>query len=128
MTKKLLLAALLFVISYGACQAQSQTTIKEYVVKPGKDAKSLNKEMVYDRLGRKTEEKEYASYGQKSRTLYEYEGTTNRCKREVEYNDKNAVTKIKKFEYNPDGTKKKVYIYGPDGKLKSTRIYEYSAE
>ena len=80
--------------------------------------------VTYDEMGRKIEEIEYASYGQKYRIVYEYEGKNTKCSREVEYNDKNKVVSVKKFEYNADGTKSKLYTYLPNGKLKSTKIYE----
>ena len=42
------------------------------------------------------------------------------------YDDKNHVSRIKKFEYNEDGTKKAQYNYKPNGKLESTKTFEYS--
>ena len=80
---------------------------------------------VYDPEGRKIEEIEYASYGQRERVVSEY-GEDGKCIKEIVYNDKNKVYRIRKFEYNPDGTKKVQYNYLPNGKLFSTKIFEYS--
>ena len=80
---------------------------------------------IYDPEGRVIESIEYASYGQKERVTSEYD-KDGKCIREVVYNDKNRVVRIRKFEYNPDGTKKIQYNYLPNGKLYSTKIFEYS--
>jgi len=87
--------------------------------------KWLDRLSVWDPEGRKIEDIEYASYGQKIRVVYEY-GDDNKCIKEIEYNDKNRVVRIRKFEYNPDGTKKIQYNYLPNGKLFSTKVFEYS--
>jgi len=80
---------------------------------------------VYDPEGRKIEEIEYASYGQKERIVSEY-GEDSKCIKEVIYNDKNKAVRICKYEYNPDGTRKTQYNYLPNGKLFSIKVYEYS--
>ena len=80
---------------------------------------------VYDPEGRKIEEIEYASYGQKERIVSEY-GEDDKCIKEVIYNDKNKAVRICKYEYNPDGTKKTQYNYLPNGKLFSIKVFEYS--
>jgi len=80
---------------------------------------------VWDPEGRKIEEIEYASYGQKERVVSEY-GDDHKCTREIVYNDKNKVVRIRKYEYNADGTKKIQYNYLPSGKLYSTKVFEYS--
>ncbi len=80
---------------------------------------------VYDAEGRKIEEIEYATYGQKERVVTEY-GEDGKCTKEIVYNDKNKVYRIRKYDYNPDGTKKIQYNYLPNGKLYSTKIFEYS--
>jgi len=88
--------------------------------------KWMDRLSVWDPLGRKIEDIEYASYGQKERVVSEYEGDDFKVVREIVYNDKNKVFRIRKFEYNPDGTKKKQYNYLPNGKLYSTKVFEYS--
>ena len=80
---------------------------------------------VWDPEGRKIEEIEYASYGQRERVVFEY-GDDFKCTKEIVYNDKNKVYRIRKYEYNPDGTKKTQYNYLPNGKLFSVKVFEYS--
>ncbi|MBR1517459.1 MAG: hypothetical protein IJ620_04880 [Bacteroidales bacterium] len=106
-------------------EVRKNTVVKQWLTR-GTAAPVLDNVTTYDELGRKIEEIEYASYGQKERITYEYEGQSDRCVRRVEYNDKNKPTKVQKIEYNADGTRKKVYNYSPKGNLKSVKTYEYS--
>jgi len=100
--------------------------VKEWNTRAGSQKAYLDNQVTYDELGRKIEEIEYASYGQKKRTTYSYEGTSTKCKEQVEYDDKNHPVRVKQFEYNADGTRKKQYNYKPNGKLESTKTFEYS--
>ena len=50
---------------------------------------------------------------------------TAKVTREIEYNDRDKVARIKKYEYYPDGTKKRQINYYPNGKLESVKEYEY---
>jgi len=105
-------------------EKKKNMVVKEWNLKAGSNTPFLDNVVTFDDHGRKIEEIEYASYGQKYRIVYEYEGNSMKCSREVEYNDKNKVVSVKKFEYNADGTKAKQYTYLPNGKLKNTKIYE----
>ena len=87
--------------------------------------KWMDHSTVYNPEGYKIEETEFSSYGQKLRTTYEYD-ENGKCIKEVVYNDKNKADRIRKYEYNPDGTKKTQYNYLPNGKLFSVKVYEYS--
>ena len=107
-------------------ERKKNLVVKEWNLKAGSKTPYLDNVATYDEHGRKVEEIEYASYGQKKRTVYEYEGTSTRCSRQVEYDDKNHAVRIRKFEYNSDGTKAKQYNYKPNGKLESTKTFEYS--
>ena len=100
--------------------------VREWNLHAGGKTPYLDNIVTYDEMGRKIEEIEYASYGQKKRTVYEYEGTSTKCVRQIEYDDKNHVSRVKKFEYNEDGTRAKQYNYKPNGKLESTKTFEYS--
>ncbi len=133
------LTASLFVLCLlgGAIMAQTQSgtskrerkknlVVKEWNTKVGSKTPYLDNMVTYDAMGRKIEEIEYASYGQKKRVVYEYEGNSTKCSRQVEYDDKNHAVRIKKFEYNEDGTRKAQYNYKPNGKLESTKTFEYS--
>lgn len=105
--------------------AKKNLVVKEWKTKSGAKKPFLDHQTTYDAYGRKAEEVEYASYGQKYRIVYEYEGTSSRCSREVEYDDKDHVAVIRKYEYNDDGTRKRQYNYHPNGKLASTKEFEY---
>lgn len=107
-------------------ERKKNLTVKEWNLRAGSKTPYLDNVVTYDDMGRKIEEIEYASYGQKKRTVYEYEGNSTKCSRQIEYDDKNHVTRIKKFEYNDDGTRAKQYNYKPDGKLESTKTFEYT--
>ena len=56
-------------------------------------------------------------------TVYDAEGLVSR---EVEYDGKNKPVRIRKYEYNDNGTKRKQYNYLPNGKLYSVKVFEYT--
>lgn len=102
-------------------------TIKEWNTQAGSKRAFLDRVTTYDEMGRKIEEIEYASYGQKWRVVSEYPANsdiTAKVVREIEYNDRDKVVRIRKFEYNEDGTKKRQLNYYPNGKLESVKTYE----
>lgn len=102
-------------------------TVKEWNTQAGSKRAFLDHVTTYDELGRKIEEIEYASYGQKSRVVSEYppdSDVTAKVLREIEYNDRDKVVRIRKFEYNEDGTKKRQLNYYPNGKLESVKTFE----
>ncbi|MBP3763283.1 MAG: hypothetical protein J6I49_05305 [Bacteroidales bacterium] len=134
MNKHLTIALALCLLG-GSLWAQDKTSkrerkknlvVKEWNLRAGSKTPYLDNQVTYDNLGRKIEEIEYASYGQKKRITYEYEGTSTKCSRQVERDDKDHVVRIKKYEYNEDGTRKKQYNYKPNGKLESTKDFEYT--
>lgn len=99
-------------------------TIKEWNTDAKSKTRWLDRVTTYDSEGRKIEQIEYASYGQKWRETYEY-GEDGRVVREVEYDDRNKPKSIRKYEYNADGTKKKQYNYAPNGRLETIKVFEY---
>ena len=102
--------------------------LKEWNTPVGARMPFLDHVTTYDSLGRKIEEIEYASYGQKSRVVSEYPANsdvTAKVTREIEYNDRDKVVRIRKFEYNEDGSKKCQKNYYPNGKLESVKTFEY---
>ena len=106
-------------------------TVKEWNTPAGSKQAFLDHVTTYDSLGRKIEEIEYASYGQKSRVVSEYppnSDVTAKVVREIEYNDRDRVVRIRKFEYDADGSKKRQLNYYPNGKLESVKEYEYIAK
>ena len=132
MMKKTLILITLLVFST-ALFAQSKTssgkavTVKEWKTSAKTGTRYMDEMTKYNAKGQKIEQIEYANYGQKSRTTYEYDSKGN-CVKHVLYDSKNKVVRIRKFEYYEDGSKKKQYNYDPDGKLVSTREFEYIFE
>ena len=141
--KKVLFVALLSILALPAfSQTVSDATIqkrenrrgmvlKEWNTAVGSKIPFLDHVTTYDELGRKIEEIEYASYGQKSRVVSEYppdSDVTAKVVREIEYNDRDRVVRIRKFEYNEDGSKSRQLNYYPNGKLESVKVYEYVAK
>lgn len=137
--KKILSLLFFFALGFGAmAQSVSESTIIKRENRRGMTVKEWNTPVngrnfldhvtTYDALGRKIQEIEYASYGQKARYVFEYptgSGMEAKVEREIEYNDRDKVVKIKKFEYNADGTKHRQLNYYPNGKLESVKVYEY---
>ena len=138
--KRLLIALALVTLSVGCfAQSVSESTIqkrdnrrgmvlKEWNTAAGDKRAFLDRVTTYDEMGRKIEEIEYASYGQKWRSVFEYpenSDITAKVLREIEYNDRDKVVRIRKYEYNEDGSKKCQKNYYPNGKLESTKTFEY---
>ena len=138
--KRLVIILAFFAISFGAmAQSVSDATIakrenrrgmvlKEWNTAAGDKRAFLDRVTTYDQFGRKIEEIEYASYGQKWRVVSEYpenSGITAKVVREIEYNDRDKVVRIRKFEYDEDGSKVRQLNYYPNGKLESVKTYEY---
>ena len=55
----------------------------------------------------------------------EYSFDPDKVIEEVEYNDRNKPVRIRKYEWNANGTKAKQYNYLPNGKLYSIKVFEY---
>ena len=108
-------------------QRRENLTVKEWNTDARTRTKWLDRVTVYDSRGRKIEETEYNQYGQAWRETYEFNEQDQKI-RETRYNDKDKVAYVRKFEYNPDGTRKKQYTYAPNGKLQTTKVFEYSRE
>jgi|GEM_PF-1495651 len=106
-------------------QRHENLTVKEWNTDASSKTKWLDRVTVYDERGRKVEETEYNQYGQAWRETYEFDEQDRKI-RETRYDDRNKVVYVRKFEYNPDGTRKKQYTYSPNGKLKTTKVYEYT--
>ena len=106
-------------------EKRKNLTVKEWNTDASTRTKWLDHLTVYDAEGRKVEEIEYAVYGQVSRTVTEYDAE-GMVSREIVYNEKNKPVRIRKYEYNENGTKKKQYNYLPNGKLYSVKVFEYN--
>ncbi len=133
MKYKLFLIASLLLLSVSMAFAQTtdtkrekkkNLTVKEWNTNAATKTRYLDHITKYNESGYKTEEIEYANYGQKSRVTYEY-NESGKCVKETEYDSRNKPVRIRKFEYYADGSKKKQYNYLPSGKLESTKEFEY---
>ena len=139
MKKLLLILAFVALGLGGFAQSVSDATIakrenrkgmvlKEWNTPAGDKRAFLDRKTTYDEYGRKIEEIEYASYGQKWRVVYEYPADsdiTAKVVREIEYNDRDKVVRIRKYEYDEDGAKVRQLNYYPTGKLESVKTFEY---
>ena len=138
--KKLVVLLVFFAIGFSAmAQSVSESTInkrenrkgmvlKEWNTAAGDKRAFLDRVTTYDEFGRKIEEIEYATYGQKWRVVSEYPANsdiTAKVVREIEYNDRDKVVRIRKFEYDEDGAKIRQLNYYPNGKLESVKTFEY---
>ena len=106
-------------------EKRKNLTVKEWNTDAKTKTRWLDHVKVYDSEGRCIEEIEYATYGQRSRVTFTYDDVTGKVLEEVEYNDRNRVVRIRKYEWNSDGTKAKQYNYLPNGKLYSVKVFEY---
>ena len=101
--------------------------IKEWKTDPKSGSKALDHITTFNADGKKIEEIEYNSSGQKWRKRYE-SGADGKCSRELLYNERNKLETVRKFEYNEFGRKKTQYNYDPKGKLVSIKVFEYISE
>ena len=125
--KRLVIILALLAIGFGAmAQSVSESTIakrenrrgmvlKEWNTAAGDKRAFLDRVTTYDEMGRKIEEIEYAKDSD----------ITAKVVREIEYNDRDKVSRIRKFEYDEDGAKVRQLNYYPNGKLESVKTFEY---
>lgn len=106
--------------------SKSNMTVKEWKVDATTNSKMLDHITTYNELGKKVEEIEYDSKGQKWRKKYEH-GPNGKVARELVYNSANRLDNIRKYEYDEFGRRKIEYIYDAKGKLKRYKVYEYIA-
>lgn len=133
--KKILIivfAALLLIPAAGAQEPvqkinKKNLVIKEWNTDPKGGNRTLDHMTTYNAEGKKIEEVEYGTSGQKWRKRYEY-GPDNRVSRELVYDEFNRLQTIKKIEYNEFGRKKIQYTYNAKGKLLTVKNFEYLAQ
>ena len=129
----LVAAVLVLAAALPGAQAQDKKinkknlVIKEWKTDVKSNTRVLDHMTTYNAEGRKVEEIEYNSSGQKWRKRYEYDAT-GRQEKELVYDEHNRLVNIKKFEYNEFGRKKMTYTYNAKGKLTATKVYEYLTE
>ena len=127
------LAALLLIPAAGAQEAQQQKinkknlVIKEWNTDPKGTSKVLDHVTTFNAEGKKIEEIEYSSDGQKWRKRFEY-GPDGKVSRELVYDGRNRLVTYKTFDFNEFGRKKMQYTYNAKGRLISIKQYEYIAQ
>lgn len=123
--------ALLLLPAAGAQEPQKMNkknlVIKEWNTDPKGGNKVLDHVTTFSPEGKKTEEIEYNSDGQKWRKRFEY-GPDGKVSRELVYDNHNRLQTYKTFEWNEFGRKKVQYTYNAKGKLLSIKHYEYLAQ
>ena len=103
--------------------------IKEWNTDPRSGKKVLDRVTTYNADGKKIEEIEYGSEGQKWRKRFEYApGAEGKCVKESVYDERNRLNTVKKYEYNEFGRKKTQYNYNAKGKLLTVKVLEYITE
>ncbi len=136
---KRILTLVALVLAFVAPAAAQNTTgqkinkknlvIKEWNTDPRSGKRVLDHVTTYDADGKKIEEIEYNSEGQKWRKRYEYApGAEGKCVKESVYNERNRLETGKKYEYNEFGRKKTQYNYNAKGKLLTVKVFEYITE
>ena len=123
--------ALLLLPATGAQEPQKMNkknlVIKEWNTDPKGGNKVLDHVTTFSPEGKKMEETEYGSDGQKWRKRFEY-GPDGKVSRELVYDNRNRLQTYKTFEWNQFGKKKVQYTYNAKGKLLSIKHYEYLAQ
>ncbi len=134
--RKIIVMALLSLLLIPAAGAQDtlavkinkkNLVIKEWNTEPKSGARALDHVTTYSPEGKKIEEIEYSSDGQKWRKRFEY-GADGKVSRELVYDGRNRLQTYKTFEYNEFSRKKVQYTYNARGKLLSIKHFEYIAQ
>ena len=124
-------SALLLLPAAGAQEPQKinkkNLVIKEWKTDPKGSNKVLDHVTTFSAEGKKIEEIEYNSDGQKWRKRFEI-GPDGKVARELVYDHHNRLQTYKTFEWNEFGKKKAQYTYNAKGKLLSIKHYEYIAQ
>lgn len=98
--------------------------IKEWNTDARSNNRTLDHVTTFSPDGKKLEEIEYGSSGQKWRKRFKY-NEAGKCIQEDIYDERNRLNSVKKIEYNEFGRKKTQTTYTPKGKVVSIKHYEY---
>ena len=123
---------LLFPLVSLNAQEESKMNKKNLVVKEWNTVakgshKVLDHVTTYNSEGRKIEEIEYNTDGQKWRKRYEYDAS-GKLSKEYVYDQRNRLQTYKTFEFNEFAKKKVQYTYNPKGRLIGIKQFEYVAQ
>ena len=129
----ILASALLLLLSGTVAAAQDQTTqkidkrnlvIKEWNTDARSNNRTLDHVTTFSADGKKLEEIEYGSSGQKWRKRFHY-NEAGKCVQEDIYDERNKLNSVKKYEYNEFGRKKTQTTYNAKGKVVAIKHFEY---
>ena len=112
-----------------AAEAGKKLIVKEWKTTPDGKNKWVDHVEVYNSRGELVAEYEYGDYGRHLtwRSEYTYNEAGQLIK-EVVYNERDKVQKVRKFEYDSNGVCTRRYNYAPNGMLNSYRQFEYIFE
>ena len=132
-----IIALIATVNTYGENRERSQMaqsagkslTVKEWKTTPDGKNRWVDHIEVYNAKGQLISESEYGDFGRHLalRSEYEYNAAGQLIK-EIVYNERNKVSKVRKFEYDSNGVCTRRLNYNANGTLNSYRKFEYSFE
>ncbi len=132
-----IIALITTVTTYGDNRERSQMaeragkhlTVKEWKTTPDGKNSWVDHIEVYNEKGQLISEAEYSDYGRHLawRSEYEYNAEGQLIK-EVVYNERDKVSKVRKFEYDSNGVCTRRLNYNANGTLNSYRKFEYIYE
>ena len=104
-------------------------TVKEWKTTPDGKNKWVDHIEVYNAQGQLIEEKEYGDYGRSLSWRAEYiYNSKGQLEKEIIYNERNKVSKVRKYEYDSNGRCTRRLNYGANGILNSYRQFEFIFE
>ncbi len=109
--------------------AGKMLTVKEWKTTPDGKNSWVDHIEVYNEAGQLIAESEYSDFGRHLawRSEYEY-NETGQLVKEIVYNERNKVSKVRKFEYDSNGVCTRRLNYNANGTLNSYRQFEYIYE
>jgi hypothetical protein len=104
-------------------------TVKEWKTTPDGKNKWIDHTEVYNTQGQLVEEAEYSDFGRSLAWRAEFTyNAGGQLVMEVVYNERNKVSKVRKYEYDANGVCTRRLNYNANGTLNSYRQFEYSFE
>lgn len=109
--------------------AGKQLTVKEWKTTPDGKNSWVDHIEVYNEKGQLIAEAEYSDFGRHLawRSEYEYNAEGQLIK-EIVYNERDKISKVRKFEYDSNGVCTRRLNYNANGTLNSYRKFEYTYE
>ena len=109
--------------------AGKRLTVKEWKTTPDGKNSWVDHIEVYNEKGQLISEAEYGDFGRHLawRSEYEY-NEKGQVIKEIVYNERDKVSKVRKFEYDSNGVCTRRLNYNANGTLNSYRKFEYTYE